>query len=323
MNIGHFQSSYFPRLGGVPASTRNFCMCMPHHRHNIFVRDLYRAGKSIDRAPVGREDLGYAVVERFYQPLDNTHRLYTPELVQAIKDSDIDVLIVHRYKTYYDDLIINCGKPVIVRVSNLDQPVSDRVKSYVKEIVSYTPCPVYTKVILPFIDYDIFKDYEEGDNSLVYTGRIAGEKGLERLLPILGGWKLRIIGEADHPSDYENFMALVKKYNADVEILTPIFHDLEKYAKLICRSRYYVLPSPREMLCNSLLEALSCNRVCLVMNTKGVSWADGYFHNIDSLDDIEHLERKETHSWIREMYCLERLQSDWDKLLLDIYEKNT
>lgn len=323
MKIGYFQTSYFPRLGGVPARTRNMAMIMNHHEHVVFVRQYYKTGRSFAKIEPGIVDYGYCKVHYFQQPLDKDDpnfitSTYTHEMIQTIKKSDIDVLIVNGYDANYHYLIENCGKPVILRHSIQNTELPPNVMKHVSDIVTYIKSPVKSVVIPPFIDYDVFKDDSEGEKIVLYTGRISHEKGLDRLMPLLGRRKLLIIGEPDHPEHLEQFQALANRYSVNYEIVPSIFHDLVEYNKQINRAKYFVLASPKETYSQSLLEALACNRVCIALETKGIEWAKGQYYNLKTLDNIENLERKNTREWVIKNYNKELLINKWQNVFKNI-----
>jgi len=89
-----YSSSYFPRIGGLPVTIRDIA----HHtsdvfEHSLMTRDLWRAGISWERMPVGadRSDPNLTV-HRFRS---EGGEYLTAEMVEFLQTFDYDVLVIH------------------------------------------------------------------------------------------------------------------------------------------------------------------------------------------------------------------------------------
>ena len=333
MKIGHFATSFFPRMGGIQTRMRNFCVCMPQHEHHIFVRNIYQAkGRNVATVPAGITREHFATIHRYAQrlpermPDNSTSVITSQQMLNDINGSDIDVLIMHSSGSVVSRLSKFISKPVvcstvsafvpkeILKLSNIRASVSTKGHGYDWATVYHYGGKLYS--IGPFINTEAFQDYQDGDpDTLCYTGRIVvAEKGLQRILTSLGSMKLVIIGKPDNPPDEIAFQRLLDTTGKrkQVTVLNTMF-DCKHLAQVMCRYRYAVFASPKETFCNSLLEALACNRVCLDLGVKGVEWAEPRYV-IKNLSNIDKLERR-GRDWVLKRFNQKRIKEQWDALL--------
>lgn len=333
MRIGHFAASFFPRMGGIQTRMRNFCICMPHHEHHIFVRNIYQAkGKHVATVPAGTSKESFAVVHRYAQrlpermPDGSTSVCMSRQMIDGINRSDIDVLVMHSAGITVSGLAKFVKKPVVcttvgafapkealVQV-NLRASVSTKGQNYDWATTYHYGGKLYS--IGPFIDLKAFRDYQAGDpGTLCYVGRIVTkEKGLDKILTTLGSMRLAIIGKPDNPVDGVVFQRLLTATGKRRQVIIHnTMFDCAHLAKVMCRYRYVVFASPKETFCNSLLEALACNRVCLDLGVKGIEWAEPRYL-VKNLDNIDKLERR-GRSWVLERFNQAHIREQWDTLL--------
>jgi len=128
----------------------------------------------------------------------------------------------------------------------------------------------------------------EGGRYLLAVGRFVPEKGFADLVEAFGacgldGWKLVIVGEADHKGRYSQDLKEACSNNSDI-ILTgflsgQLLHELYSHAGI------FVLPSYYEGLPISLLEAMSYGLLCLASDipaNRAVDLPDNnYFRRAD------------------------------------------
>jgi glycosyltransferase involved in cell wall biosynthesis len=333
LKIGHFASSFFPRMGGIQTRMRNFCVCMPQYEHHIFVRNLYQVkGRHVATVPAGVKKGGCATIHRYVQKLpermpDGSTSMYmSQKMLSDINKSDIDVLVMHSSGTPITGLAKFIKKPVvcstvsawppreILALSNMRAAVSTKGRGYDWATTYHYKGKAYS--IGPLINMEAFRDYQEGDpNTLCHVGRImVGTKGLDRIVAALGKLKLVLIGKPDNPSDeaaFQKFLDASGK-RKQVTVLGTVF-DCKHLAQVMCRYRYAVFASPKETFCNSLLEALACNRVCLDMGVKGVEWAEPRY-KVKNFNNIHKLERR-GRDWVMERFNQDRIREQWDTLL--------
>lgn len=103
--------------------------------------------------------------------------------------------------------------------------------------------------------------------------RITKNKGLEDLLFAFSNIKklkpniiLKIIGGPRSKEDYKYMNSLRKKFDFSKVLITGIVNDVKKY---LYPGQVYILPSYREGLSRSLLEAMSCGLIPIVSNIRG------------------------------------------------------
>ncbi len=169
---------------------------------------------------------------------------------------------------------------------------------------------------------------------LLAVGRLVPEKGFHDLLEAfrglkLTGWKLIIVGSADHPSDY-SISLLQKGQNSGAIIFTGFLTGVPLY-ELYTHAGLFILPSYYEGLPISLLEAMSFGLTCIASNIEGnknISLPqDHYFEvgNIDSLKAtiLRMLKGKPAAEKSAQIHYIKENYS-WDKVALstlEVYQK--
>ena len=146
----------------------------------------------------------------------------------------------------------------------------------------------------------------------------------------IAGLKLALVGDADHPDDYEK--SLKEKAASNPNIVLTGFLGGSELKAVFQHARVFVLPSSHEGLPISLLEALSFGLPCLasgIAANRSVGLdVQAYFElgNIDQLaekitavssESWSDVDRDETRRWVSETY-------DWNRIArqtADVYQK--
>ena len=149
------------------------------------------------------------------------------------------------------------------------------------------------------------KETEEEENKILFLGRIAPVKDIETLLKAVHilkqkkkiKFKLEIVGPAER--DYlTKLNYMVKRYNLEQEVkfLPPIYEAREKIKK-IDSAGIYVLPSKREGMPQSLVEAMSREKIVIASDNPGTrdlvtSGENGYVFSIGNAETLaRYIER--------------------------------
>ena len=281
--ILHLSSSYFPRIGGVPAAIRS----MAHHTSDVFehhaaVRDLVRAGPELVRYRVGADDSDpHITIHRFRSDGD----LLPVEMRAFIGGFDYDVLMVHS------------ANPLLLRIAPLVGPrkviVTARAKTeldvaglleHVDHILAILPSVKEhyvarfgvdegkISVVPRLVDVDVFNRSArsaqgQGLTRLLYVGRIAPEKRVWLLAGVLAelrkrnpdaDYTLRIVGDYDHPHrDSPPLQDAIATHGVEGAVTFGVSYSVEGMAELYRRGDVLVSPSRREQFCQVFLEALA------------------------------------------------------------------
>lgn len=302
MKIAHIATSYFPRMGGIPQSIRDYCQHITEHEHHLFVRDLYayQEGPRFDtkRAAVGTFKEGdYLTIHRFPQPLPDklpfgNSVIISNEMMKALKEFDFDVLITHSatpdllYPPFVvkQPWIMNSRwytklQPKIIERTSKIQTYSDLYTSaYLSDGI-----PMEKLVTIPLcVDIDLFKpDHENKDpNRLLYVGRIAPEKRLPELLAIFRGLvdnipelQLRIVGRADHSIYLLDLEEAIEEYHLKDNVEMVGYKHGEELVKEFQEAMILVLPTVKESFSQVMLQGLACGLPCIAFDCPGLRWS--------------------------------------------------
>lgn len=125
---------------------------------------------------------------------------------------------------------------------------------------------------------EFFKIKRRIGKGILFLGRIAEIKDIETLIYAVQRTarnypdvKLRIVGPAEE--DYKKkLIKLIRELNLDKNIeFLPAIYDLTKKIKLIDSAEIFVLPSKREAMPQSLIEAMSRGKIVIASDNKGAS----------------------------------------------------
>jgi len=123
---------------------------------------------------------------------------------------------------------------------------------------------------------EFFKLKRKKGQGLLFLGRIAQIKNLETLIIAFGKiikkhphLDLKLVGPADEKYKTE-LTALIKKLNLDKNIIFfPAVYDLKEKIKIIDEADIFILPSKREAMPQSLIEAMSRGKIVIASENKG------------------------------------------------------
>lgn len=114
------------------------------------------------------------------------------------------------------------------------------------------------------------------EKACFFFGRISPIKNLETLIKALcnlvkkyPGIKLKIIGPSEEKYKSE-LLSLIKSLDLEKNVkFYPAVYDLNKKIKVIDDSAIFILPSLREAMPQSLIEAMSRGKIVVASNNKG------------------------------------------------------
>ncbi len=136
-------------------------------------------------------------------------------------------------------------------------------------------------------------------NNIIFLGRISPVKNLELLILTASKFrkknssaKVYIVGPAEE--DYlNNLKRLISENNLSdsVLFLDPVY-DLDKKIELLNNHGIFVLPSRRDAMPQSLIEAFSLGMICVSSNTQGgkeiiSDGKDGFLFELETADDLQ------------------------------------
>lgn len=158
-----------------------------------------------------------------------------------------------------EEKVFSASHKVVVTTDEMKQDVVSRIPAAASKIV----------VIPNYVDTNVFKpdDSQRDDNSLLFVGRIAGEKNLDSLLEAIRPLqvKLVLIGEGKlRPELQERFRDLEGRITWEGNVPN---HRLPEYMN---RAAIFVLPSLYEGHPKALLEAMACRVPVIGTDSSGV-----------------------------------------------------
>jgi len=142
-------------------------------------------------------------------------------------------------------------------------------------------------VIPNYIDTDLFKPLQKGLKSKVtFVGRFTKQKNLHALVDAISGIpeiELSLVGSGELSSDVINYAT--KQLKERVKFLGNIPND--QLPNILCESQIFILPSFYEGNPKTLLEAMSCGRICVGTKVEGIEAIihhkkNGYLCDTDS-----------------------------------------
>ncbi len=123
---------------------------------------------------------------------------------------------------------------------------------------------------------EFFKGQRKKGKGILFLGRIARIKNLETLILSLNKiikkypkLELKIVGPAD--KDYKlELISLIEKLDLEknIKVLPPVY-DLKDKIELIDSAEIFILPSKREAMPQSLIEAMSRGKIVIASRNKG------------------------------------------------------
>lgn len=165
------------------------------------------------------------------------------------------------------------GEKIIAKYADEVIVLSENVQKYFKETYNRDTTYIQNGVDIPsHVSADIIKsEYGlNGDDYILYLGRIVPEKGVHYLLEAFKNIdtdkKLVIAGGSSHTDEYYEKIEDMAK--VDSRVVMTGFVQGKLLEELFSNCSLYVLPSDIEGMPISLLEAMSYGKKCLVSDIK-------------------------------------------------------
>ncbi len=198
--------------------------------------------------------------------------------------------------------------------------------------------PVNTDLVCHATDLDLRAQWVRDDQRLfVGAGRLVGQKGFDRLIEALQGWRgrddwrLTILGEGP---DHDKLQQLITSYSLYQVVLAGFESNPWRYFAL---ADAFVLPSRHEGLPNVALEALALGTPVIAAASAGgigeiaeaaAGQAVGIAHDMDEFTRFMDLVRPYEGEWPRESllpqcFSLSHVVASYEQLFAEILrEKN-
>ena len=220
--------------------------------------------------------------------------------------------------TGYKKKIAAIIEKIIFRSADLISVTSEEDKYYV--INSYNIRSIH--VIPNFVNLSDFKNlqYNRDESKVLYVGRLNYEKNLFNLIECMSSLKLGLILYGDGTIK-DKLISYAIKHNVNVEFKGSIKNN--ELSHVYNSYRFYVLPSLREGMPKTLMEAMSCGCICIGTNVSGIrelikEGVTGYlalnttsselvaaFRRAVSMRD--HLIMSESETFIKNTFALEKV----------------
>ena len=298
-------------------------------KHDVYVfsSNIYR-GKNNEKKAKPDETLNNIKIKRFppfFSFGQNT--FFWNYYNEAIKLKP-DIIITHAYRQYYATLALKIGKklgiPVflVTHAPFLDKKLRSKKLNFAvflydnfigKKILNkYTKIITITKWENPHLlklgvkkhkiihipngvpqEFFTIKKQKHEKNTILFLGRIAPIKNIETLLKALKKTKMKLdlVGPIEEPYG-SHIKNIIKKLKLDsqVKFLGPIF-DLKQKIKIIDNHEIFVLPSKREGLPQTLIEAMAREKIVISSTNDGgkeliKDKENGYIFNIGNSDKL-------------------------------------
>jgi len=224
--------------------------------------------------------------------------------------------------------VLRLGEWAGMRFANRRIVISDVIAGIVRERHGRTAVVIPNGVSIPDLDAPsaIIREYGlEPGKYVLLVSRFVPEKRHLDLIEAFGkagisGWKLALVGGADHPTAYEKKLR-ARVATTDKVVLTG-FIGGQRLQALYQYGGMYVLPSSHEGLPISLLEALSFGLPCLASAIPANLAVGLDRENYFPLGDVDSLstrirqtaaeqwsadDRDRVRAWVKERY-------DWNKI---------
>lgn len=175
--------------------------------------------------------------------------------------STLDNTLVKFYDSFFGRKINKFNK--IIAITRWEIPFLEEL-GVDKSKLAYIP----NGIPKPF-----FSETKEG-SGILFLGRISRIKNLETLILAVSKLKnkdikLKIVGPCEEKYKQE-LEKLVKKLGLERKIsFHPAIYDLKQKIKIIDDSEIFVLPSKREAMPQSLIEAMARGKIVIASNNKG------------------------------------------------------
>ena len=171
----------------------------------------------------------------------------------------------------------------------------------------------------------------KSEKYILAVGRLVPEKGFHDLITAfcdlnLEDWKLIIVGNADHPTEYSN--SLLKKGQNNKNIIFTGFLTSVPLCELYSHAGLFILPSYYEGLPISLLEAMSFGLTCIASNIEGNKNINLPKENYFEVGNVESLKATILSLIGKKKFNTEKLMQidyikknySWDKIAVSTFE---
>lgn len=123
-------------------------------------------------------------------------------------------------------------------------------------------------VVPNYIDTSLFKpsDKQKYDNRLVYVGRLTHQKNLYNLFDAVAAtdFELDVYGQGEQ---FDELQSYVRNNSIKINFMGVVPN--KELPGVLCKYRYYILPSLYEGMPKTLLEAMACGLICIGTNVEG------------------------------------------------------
>lgn len=303
-----------------------------NHNLTIFSSNIYRGGKNKTTKPF--EKINKLKIRRFPPFFSFGQNTFFWNFYHEAIKLKPDVIITHAYRQYYATLALKIARKLKIPCflvthapfldKNLRSPKLNLVVYLYDNFIGKKILNKYTKIItitkweIPHllklgvkkhkivyipngVDQEFFKIKKQkpNKNTILFLGRIAPIKDIETLLKALKNtnMKLTLVGPIEEPYGKFLFNMINKlKLNSQVKFLGPIY-DLNKKIKIIDKHEIFVLPSKREGLPQTLLEAMSRGKIVISSTNDGGKELindkeNGFLFNIGNKEQLSNLLNK-------------------------------
>ena len=275
------------------------------HDVTVFSSDICREGQG--KRAGSYEEIDNVKIKRF-TPFSSfgQNTFFWNYGKQAIKLKP-DLIITHAYRQYYSTLALNLARKLKIpcflvthapflsknlrsfklnlAVSLYDNLIGKRILNRYDKIITITKWEVphllklgvkkekivYIPNGVPFEFFKVKKE-KENKNTILFLGRIAPIKNIETLLKSLSltkNLRLTLIGPIEKPYGKHLFKIIRKlKLKKRVRFLHTVY-DLKEKIKIIDKNEIFVLPSKREGMPQTLIEAMAREKIVVSSENDG------------------------------------------------------
>jgi glycosyltransferase involved in cell wall biosynthesis len=197
----------------------------------------------------------------------------------------------------------------IVRISTWEEPYLLALgadKNKIWKIPNVVPNEFFTTPSSPTIEH-----------SILFLGRVAPIKNIEFILDLaklMPEFNFSAIGNVDE--EYFKLLNITHyPFPKNITFYPPVY-DLVAKIKVIDSHKYFILPSHREALPNSMIEALSRGKICISTNTDGGkelinSNITGYICKNNALEEAKNFIMLNERSSLDKNKIIESVRNDY------------
>jgi len=282
--ISNIQIRRFPgtKLGGESFTYWEFEAAALEFKPDVIIAHAYRHTHTLKAAKLAKK-LGiraYLVTHAPFVPGNNTRSFIAKSAVRFY-DSFIGPNVLKKF-----DKVIAITKWEMPFLKQLGVPSNK---------IAYIPNGIPSELFT--------EKKQKSKNTILFVGRISPIKDLETLIAAfhksnLSDIKLEIVGPAEKEYLYklENMIA---EHNISGIIFSPAIYDKRELARKIDEASVFVLPSKREAMPQSLIEAMARGKVVIASDNLGTrdlikNGKNGFLFPVGDSDVLADLLRKTT-----------------------------